>query len=379
MGAGAYYFQGMSDLGRGIGRGIEAIGQRHEEKQNILKESQGRGKAIVAALEGLETLGVVPEGASLKVTQAQENMAPRAFLAFVDQQAKQLSSLIQGGVEMKRLEAEKAAAKAPNIMALAALQNAFPAEKFDASFLPVASQPGMVEVKSVSPRAPVQTRNTPVPVGDKVLVFDAAGNVVNREDASPAIPAGYQRDPKGGLAPIPGGPAEAEAEKQKLEQATAAERQKAAAFQSTAQVEVMLNAIGETLPKISPTTSGIGALLSALPGSPAYDLAAKLDTLRANIGFQQLAQMRAASPTGGALGQVAVKELDFLQAALGNLDKWQSPKQLRETILKIQTHLRRWQEVVKGGNPDAKGDGAATQPTAPTAPAYTLPPGFRQL
>jgi len=45
-----------------------------------------------------------------------------------------------------------------------------------------------------------------------------------------------------------------------------------------------------------------------------------LKTIKANIGFQALQEMRANSPTGGALGQVAVQELEGLQATLGALD-----------------------------------------------------------
>lgn len=57
----------------------------------------------------------------------------------------------------------------------------------------------------------------------------------------------------------------------------------------------------------------------AIPRTRANDYKKNLDTLRANIGFNELNRLRQMSPTGGALGQVTERELDFLQNVLGNL------------------------------------------------------------
>jgi hypothetical protein len=61
--------------------------------------------------------------------------------------------------------------------------------------------------------------------------------------------------------------------------------------------------------------------------------------------------MRQASPTGGALGQVAVQELNFLQATVANLDVGQSPAQLRTNLDKIKKHYNRWLATTKGELP----------------------------
>ena len=58
-------------------------------------------------------------------------------------------------------------------------------------------------------------------------------------------------------------------------------------------------------------------------------------TIQSIIGFERLDRMRQESPTGGALGQVAIKELDFLQAALGSLQQEQSSKQLLENLKRL--------------------------------------------
>ena len=78
-----------------------------------------------------------------------------------------------------------------------------------------------------------------------------------------------------------------------------------------------------------------------MPGTKARDFEAKLDTLKANIGFDRLQKMRDESPTGGALGQVSEMELRQLNAALGGLDQSQSPEQLRENLLRIRDHYIR--------------------------------------
>ena len=74
--------------------------------------------------------------------------------------------------------------------------------------------------------------------------------------------------------------------------------------------------------------------------NPATDVAALLSTIQANIGFDRLDRMRQESPTGGALGQVAVKELDFLQATLGSLSQSQSSKQLIANLERLSDQYK---------------------------------------
>lgn len=65
-------------------------------------------------------------------------------------------------------------------------------------------------------------------------------------------------------------------------------------------------------------------LRAAFTGSDRANLEGYIQTLAANIGFDRLQRMREESPTGGALGQVAVRELLDLQATLGSLNLNQS-------------------------------------------------------
>jgi hypothetical protein len=64
---------------------------------------------------------------------------------------------------------------------------------------------------------------------------------------------------------------------------------------------------------------------------------ALLDGVRANIGFDKLQAMRAASPTGGALGQVSDSENKLLQSTLGSLTQAQSREQFKYTLDRLES------------------------------------------
>lgn len=102
----------------------------------------------------------------------------------------------------------------------------------------------------------------------------------------------------------------------------------------------------DALGKINGWTAGYGAALANLPATEARKLEGYITTLKANIGFKALQDMRAASPTGGALGQVAVQELNYLQSIEGSLDRYQDPETLRANIQGIQTSLSNWKRAV---------------------------------
>jgi hypothetical protein len=174
----------------------------------------------------------------------------------------------------------------------------------------------------------------------------------------------FQISPNGEWKPFAGGDA---ADKR-------AKAQEAQAAQATR----IIGTTREARSNINATTSGlIGKAASGIPGTPAYDLARKLETIKANLGFQELAAMRAASPTGGALGQVAVQELMALQSTVENLDIGQSPDQLRANLQKIEQHYQAWLDATNGqgrwrapeGPPRAGGVASAPRKPAAEKPA----------
>lgn len=102
------------------------------------------------------------------------------------------------------------------------------------------------------------------------------------------------------------------------------------------------SSLDELMDRVNVATVGLAGQLSFVPGSPARDFKADLETLKANISFSELQAMREASKTGGALGQVAVRELELLESTLGALDQGQSPANFKKNLAKIKASLDRW-------------------------------------
>ncbi len=92
--------------------------------------------------------------------------------------------------------------------------------------------------------------------------------------------------------------------------------------------------------KVNLLTAGvIGQVGSWIGGTPQKDLKANLETVLANLGFEELQRMRDESPTGGALGQVTERELAFLQSVKANLENSQSPEQLKENLDSVRQQI----------------------------------------
>ena len=145
------------------------------------------------------------------------------------------------------------------------------------------------------------------------------------------------------------------------------EKQQQAADMAIGAADRVINEVKQARDKVSGFTAGAGALLSVVPLTEAKDLSKRLNTIKANLGFDRLQQMRDASPTGGALGQVAVQELIALQSTIASLDQDQSPAQLKEALNKIEFHYSNWRDAVrKSGKatPTAAAPEAGKQGTA---------------
>ena len=131
-------------------------------------------------------------------------------------------------------------------------------------------------------------------------------------------------------APVPGSPAYITAQE-------TAKKTELRDKQAAAAASIVLQDIDKAIEQTSGWTAGAGgALTGMIPGSGARDLEGSLNTIKANIGFDRLQQMREASPTGGALGGIAVPELVMLQAVLGAITTDQSPEQLRANLKRLK-------------------------------------------
>lgn len=109
----------------------------------------------------------------------------------------------------------------------------------------------------------------------------------------------------------------------------------------------VLGAIKEAKESTGTFTTGLlGSMTRGIPGTPAFDLVKTVETVKANLGFDRLQQMRDESPTGGALGQVAVQELEALQSTVRNLDTGQGTEQMMAALEKIEQHYNNYLEAL---------------------------------
>lgn len=122
-----------------------------------------------------------------------------------------------------------------------------------------------------------------------------------------------------------------------------------------------------------PTTGAVGSFLTRVPGTAASNVKFLLDSVKANVGFERLNQMRLASPTGGALGQVTERELGFLQATLGSLDQAQTQDQFIFNLKRI--HDQFLDTVHGAGN----GPTRLLQPVTIPGTSQTATPGQATL
>lgn len=172
-------------------------------------------------------------------------------------------------------------------------------------------------------------------------------------------PAGYRWKQDGTLEAIPGGPTDIKAG----EQGAKAEQRKAAAAGAA---ENVLSAVSDARKLVGINTAGVGSSLAAIPGTDARDLQSKLETIKANLGFDRLQQMREQSPTGGALGAVAVQELIALQSTVASLDQGQSRAELKKSLEKIDRHYNNWLKTTQGNAGGASGEwGGGARPATP--------------
>lgn len=140
----------------------------------------------------------------------------------------------------------------------------------------------------------------------------------------------------------------------------------------------VVKTIDSILPQVDNWTAGVGSKLSMIPGTAARDLEANLASIKANLGFNELAEMRANSPTGGALGNVSDRETALLQSVVANLEQSQSPAQLVANLKSARnTIISSWNRVKQQYDDQyGAGQGSAPAPAAgaPKAPAAAAQP-----
>lgn len=152
------------------------------------------------------------------------------------------------------------------------------------------------------------------------------------------------------------------------------------------QTNLVTNTIDDALKSIE---SG-GRLVAGTVGSrlagayePATDLRGQIDTIKAAIGMGKIQEMKAQSATGATgFGQLAIRELDRIEAAVGSLDQAQSPDELKKRLGIIKDAMGKYNQALRQGykatykeeyQPLPGAPEGATQ-AAPAAPAATVAP-----
>lgn len=176
-----------------------------------------------------------------------------------------------------------------------------------------------------------------------------------------------------------------EADAAKQEQARDAQRRFALQNAKTQMTSLdnALSMIPEPGRGVSWDTGLTGSVLSMLPGTDARNLQAELDTIGSGSMLQTMQALKAASPTGATgMGALSDSEGKILRGALGSLDTWQSPEQLRRNLLNIKAVYT--DMLVSWGYTPEQVASLFVQPKRGGAPAGNggvpeLPPGFREV
>jgi hypothetical protein len=110
--------------------------------------------------------------------------------------------------------------------------------------------------------------------------------------------------------------------------------------------ENVLGTIDEALKLVSGTTTGpLGKMSRGIPGTPAFNLGEKIKTIIANKAFGFLAEMRANSPTGGAVGQLSERELELMGLVEASLNPDLSPGELTANLKKVKKLTKEMQKA----------------------------------
>ena len=112
-----------------------------------------------------------------------------------------------------------------------------------------------------------------------------------------------------------------------------------------------------------PVTGIIGSATKGIPGTQSRVLSGLLTTIKANVGFDKLQKMRAASPTGAALGPVSDFENKLLQAVVGDLEQSTTDDQLDRNLKRLDEEI--YKIVDNNGKPVGK-PGAAPSTSSGT-------------
>lgn len=195
--------------------------------------------------------------------------------------------------------------------------------------------------------------------GDRIILLDpVTRQPIGQIPKNGNVPEGYQQANGigGGLSPMPNSP-------QDMQRRGQIAQAGSAMTTLEAKNKIVVDKIDQAMKQANWWTTGtVGGLTSGVGGTPAFDLAETLKTIKANIGFDELQKMRDASPTGGALGAISDREIAFLQSTITSIEQAQSEGQLKANLKLLRDYLVMSQDQRRKAFADTFGNGTA-QPT----------------
>lgn len=111
------------------------------------------------------------------------------------------------------------------------------------------------------------------------------------------------------------------------------------------------------------TTGPLGALMSKIPGTEAYDYKASLQTVKSRMGLDTLIALK---KQGGTLGAVSEKELDLLLANIANLEQAQNDGQF---VAGLEAVIKQYDRLINRVNSELTAKYKKPQGKAPGSPA----------
>jgi len=132
------------------------------------------------------------------------------------------------------------------------------------------------------------------------------------------------------------------------------------AIRAIDEIEGLLAEADESM--FAQATGFIGAMQSAVPDTIAHTVKLKLETIEASLGFQRLQDMRDASQTGGALGQVSEKELDLLKSSVVALRQSMRREDFNKALANVRKHYTNSVNAISAMN-EARKLGRSFAPT----------------
>jgi len=335
-------------------QGAKGVADAGSERKALAGRMEGdrsrEMEGVIAALRGQPAQPAVTDVA--QTAQNLDSFDPRAAQAAVPGDPNQAAMAALGS------QFGDIRGMAPGLMAMAP-KPAQPytlapgAVRFGAGNKQLAAAPTATPQARPSQLATLQSERAALPPGDpRIQAYD---NAIRKESEtakqiSPTIvmpkpdkvPLGYRATADGALEPIPGGPADQKIQGA-LNQDTLGLQGATANFDRLATAANALKNM-EGLKGIT----GLRGAVPNIPGSAAADAQAALNTLKSQVAFGVLQEMRNQSKTGGALGAVSEKELMLLQNNLNALDNAQSYDALKTNLENIVNYTEQAKDRMRG-------------------------------